>query len=90
MKTLAVWYIVHIAQSETDVGRILIDLPDTQIEELAAIAEAEHRSRAAVIRDAVKTYISQRKLGLGADVFGLWKDKKIDGLEYQLERRSEW
>ncbi|SOZ05302.1 ribbon-helix-helix protein, CopG family [Cupriavidus taiwanensis] len=71
-------------------GRILVDLPDTQIEELAAIAEAEHRSRAAVIRDAVKAYISQRKLGLGADVFGLWKDKKIDGLAYQLERRSEW
>ncbi|QEZ48699.1 ribbon-helix-helix protein, CopG family [Cupriavidus oxalaticus] len=71
-------------------ARILVNLPDTQIEELAAIAEAEHRSRAAVIRDAVKTYISQRKLAHGADVFGLWKDSKIDGLAYQLERRSEW
>lgn len=71
-------------------GRIFVNLPDTQIEELAAIAEAEHRPRAAVVRDAINTYISQRKLALGADVFGLWKDKKIDGLAYQQERRSEW
>lgn len=81
---------VHIAQLETDVGRIFVNLPDTQIEDLAAIAEAEHRTRAAVVRDAIKTYISQRKLALEADVFGLWKDKQIDGLAYQQERRSEW
>ncbi|WP_029050341.1 ribbon-helix-helix protein, CopG family [Cupriavidus sp. amp6] len=71
-------------------GRILVNLPDTQIEELAAIAEAEHRPRSAVIRDAIEAYISRRKLVLGADMFGLWKDKKIDGLTYQQERRSEW
>ncbi|MEC3768863.1 ribbon-helix-helix protein, CopG family [Cupriavidus sp. SS-3] len=71
-------------------GRIFVNLPDTQIEALAAIAEAEHRSRAAVVRDAIKRYISQRKLALGPDVFGLWKDKKIDGLAYQKKRRSEW
>lgn len=79
-----------MAQLETDVGRILVSLPDTQIEELGAIAEAEHRPRAAVIRNAIEAYISQRKPALGADVFGLWKDKKIDGLTYQQERRSEW
>lgn len=90
MNTVAAWYMVHIAQLETDVGRIIVNLPETLIEELVAIAEAEHRPRAAVVRDAIKTYISQRKLALGADVFGLWKDKQIDGLAYQQERRSEW
>jgi metal-responsive CopG/Arc/MetJ family transcriptional regulator len=71
-------------------SRILIDLPDSQVDELAAIVEAEHRSRAAVIRDAIEAYISQHKGALGADVFGLWKGKEVDGLAYQQALRSEW
>jgi metal-responsive CopG/Arc/MetJ family transcriptional regulator len=71
-------------------SRILVDLPDSQVEELAALVETEQRSRAAVIRDAIDAYIAQHKRTLGADVFGLWKSKKIDGLEYQQELRSEW
>ncbi|WP_338859810.1 ribbon-helix-helix protein, CopG family [Mycetohabitans rhizoxinica] len=71
-------------------SRILVDLPDSRIEELAVIAETEHRPRAAIIRDAIEAYIFQRKRTLGADVFGLWKNKKIDGLAYQQELRSEW
>jgi len=71
-------------------SRILVDLPDSQVDDLAAIVEAEQRPRAAVIRDAIEAYISQRKRAHGADVFGLWKSRKIDGLAYQQELRSEW
>ncbi|KLU28114.1 CopG family transcriptional regulator [Caballeronia mineralivorans PML1(12)] len=71
-------------------SRILIDLPDSQVEELAVLVEVEQRPRAAVIRDAIEAYISQHKPMLGADVFGLWKSKNVDGLEYQQELRSEW
>jgi metal-responsive CopG/Arc/MetJ family transcriptional regulator len=71
-------------------SRILIALPDSQVNDLAVIVEAEQRPRAAVIRDAIEAYVSQRKRTLGADVFGLWKSKKIDGLAYQQELRSEW
>lgn len=71
-------------------SRILVDLPDAQVEELAALVETEQRSRAAVIRDAIDAYIARHKRALGADVFGLWKSKKIDGLGYQQELRSEW
>ena len=71
-------------------SRILIDLPDSQVEELAVLVEIERRPRAAVIRDAIEAYILQHKPMLGADVFGLWKSKKVDGLEYQQELRSEW
>jgi hypothetical protein len=52
--------------------------------------EAEQRPRAAVFRDAIQAYIAQHKPARGAEVFGLWKDKKVDGLEYQQELRSEW
>ena len=44
-------------------SRILVDLPDAQVEELAALVETEQRSRAAVIRDAIDAYIAQRRAG---------------------------
>jgi metal-responsive CopG/Arc/MetJ family transcriptional regulator len=71
-------------------SRILIDLPETQVAELAALVEIERRPRAAVIRQAIDVYIAQHKQTSEASVFGLWKDRKVDGLEYQQEIRSEW
>ncbi|KUZ67461.1 CopG family transcriptional regulator [Burkholderia ubonensis] len=71
-------------------SRILIDLPDAQVQALAAVVEAEQRPRAAVIRDAIDAYLAQRKRTVGADVFGLWKGKKVDGLAYQEALREEW
>ena len=71
-------------------NRILIDLGDTQIEELTTLAEREHRPRAAVIREAITTYLADGRQALGRNVFGLWKNRSIDGLHYQEELRSEW
>ncbi|WP_175883273.1 ribbon-helix-helix protein, CopG family [Burkholderia sp. BCC0044] len=71
-------------------SRILIDLSDGQLDELAAIVETQHRPRAAIIRDAIDAYIALNKHRLADDVFGLWKDRTIDGLAYQEELRSEW
>lgn len=72
-------------------NRILIDLTDAQIEELAALVETEHRSRAAIIREAIESYIAQRKRSAaGADVFAAWKGSQVDGVDYQRELRSEW
>ena len=68
--------------------RILIDLPEAQVEALAMLVEMEHRPRDAVIRDAIEVYISQHRKELGNDVFGLWRGKKIDSLEYQGDLRS--
>jgi metal-responsive CopG/Arc/MetJ family transcriptional regulator len=75
---------------EAAMTRILVDVPDAQLSDLMLIADAEKRSRAAVIRDALDGYIAQRKPALAVDVFGLWKDKNIDGLDYQDKLRSEW
>jgi hypothetical protein len=58
--------------------------------DLATIVEAEQRPRAAVIRDAIEAYIFQYKRAHEVDVFGLWKIRKIDGVAYQQELRSEW
>jgi len=71
-------------------SRILIDLPDTQIEALSMLVDVEQRPRAALIRDAIEAYIVEHKASHGTDVFGMWKQKKMDGLEYQQALRAEW
>ncbi|AWV01774.1 CopG family transcriptional regulator [Burkholderia sp. JP2-270] len=71
-------------------SRILVDLSDGQLDELAVIVKTERRPRAAIIRDAIDAYIALHKRPLADDVFGLWKDRTVDGLAYQEEMRSEW
>ncbi|AFQ50913.1 ribbon-helix-helix protein, CopG family [Burkholderia cepacia] len=71
-------------------SRILIDLSNGQLDELAAIVETEQRPRAAIIRDAIDAYIAQHKRSHADNVFGLWKDRVVDGLTYQEALRSEW
>ena len=71
-------------------SRILVDLSEAQLLELGELAEAERRPRAALVREAIAAYLARHKKTHDIDVFGLWKDKNIDGLEYQIEVRSEW
>ena len=69
---------------------ILGDIPDSQLTELARVSAASRRSRAAIIRDAVAAYLAGLKRNDAGEVFGLWGDREIDGLEYQHKLRSEW
>ena len=71
-------------------SRILVDLPEPQLQELSELAVAERRPRAVLVREAIAAYLDGRRQTREADVFGLWKHKKLDGLEYQQEVRSEW
>jgi metal-responsive CopG/Arc/MetJ family transcriptional regulator len=70
--------------------RTLIDIPDTQVKELARLSKAEKRSRAAIVRDAIADYLERRSASKEIPGFGLWKDYNIDGVEYQRKIRSEW
>ena len=69
--------------------RTLVDIPDRQIKELTAICEVEKVSRAEVIRQAIASYIEKKKPAT-VEAFGLWKGRKVDGLAYQEQVRSEW
>lgn len=69
--------------------RTLVDIPDKQIRDLTAICEAEKVSRAELIRQAIAAYL-ERKKPVAVEAFGLWKDRKVDGLAYQEQVRSEW
>lgn len=71
-------------------ARILIDLSETQLQALAAKVRTEGRSRAAIIRDAIDAYLAHHAPGDASAVFGLWRDRSVDGLEYQEAQRAEW
>jgi metal-responsive CopG/Arc/MetJ family transcriptional regulator len=70
-------------------GRILVDIPQPCVDDLNAIAQAEKLPRAEVIRRAVAAYVEQNRPA-AADAFGIWKQRRIDGVQYQEEVRTEW
>lgn len=73
--------------------RTLIDLPKEQMEALAALCQREGISRAEAVRRAVALMLEEKKIGLQQalqDSFGMWKNRAIDGVEYQRELRAEW
>ena len=70
--------------------RTVIDVPDQLIESLDRVSGTEQRSRAALIREAIAEFL-RKKAGASAEAaFGLWKDRKTDGLRYQNGLRTEW
>lgn len=70
--------------------RTLVDLPDEQIKALKSISRQEHLSRAELIRRAISDYLENREKVAQDDAFGLWKNKKQDGLAYQFKIRKDW
>jgi predicted transcriptional regulator len=70
--------------------RTLIDLPDTQIQALAALCDRVKQPRAAVIRAAVDDYLARHKPPALQSAYGRWGAATTDGLAYQHEIRSEW
>jgi hypothetical protein len=69
--------------------RTIIEIPDVQIDLLSNLVEQENISRAELIRRAISEYIARYPTKTD-NAFGLWKGKKVDGLEYQNKMRDEW
>lgn len=70
--------------------RTIIDIPEEFVEALALLGEKEQKSRAALIREAIKEYLTQRQGTDMAAAFGLWQDRQIDALAYEQALRDEW
>ena len=73
--------------------RTLVDIPDEQLEELTEISTRENTSRAAIIREAITSYLAKRRKTGAKDAFGLWRRKGqdvVDGVDYQKALRGEW
>jgi metal-responsive CopG/Arc/MetJ family transcriptional regulator len=71
--------------------RTLVGLPDQDFQALDTISSVKHVSRAELIRQAVSQYLEKFKSEPVPDnAFGLWSDRKEDGLAYQQRMREEW
>ncbi|HET7412736.1 MAG TPA: ribbon-helix-helix domain-containing protein [Pararhizobium sp.] len=70
--------------------RTLIDIGENEIRALDELARKQRQSRAALIRQAVRAYLDKRAEETAADAFGLWGEKKVDGVAYQQRIRGEW
>ena len=69
--------------------RTIIEIPDTLLMGLTDLLKQKKISRAELIRRAIADYLQRHQVETDA-AFGLWKSKKVDGLEYQQRIRDEW
>ncbi|MFV3306111.1 ribbon-helix-helix protein, CopG family [Pseudomonas sp. NY15181] len=70
--------------------RTLVDIPAEYLERLNDISERQQQSRAAIIREAIAEYLVNHAQADADAAFGLWKERKVDGLVYQEKAREEW
>jgi hypothetical protein len=70
--------------------RTIIDLPPAQLDALDAWCRRDGISRAEAIRRAVAATVGQQAAGGREAAFGLWRDRKVDGLAWQQRMREEW
>jgi predicted transcriptional regulator len=71
--------------------RTLVDIPESDLERLDALARKHKRSRAAEIRAAITKHLHTTTDSDWIDAaFGLWGDRAQDGLSYQERVRAEW
>ena len=70
--------------------RTIIDLPEEQVQRLGELCRREGVSRAEAVRRAVTDYLNAHSLRERQDAFGIWRERRPDGLEYERRLRREW
>jgi len=70
--------------------KTLIELPDQLAESLDAVSTRRKASRASIIREALREYLSRHAAPSLDQAFGLWGKHAGDGLAFQRKIRDEW
>lgn len=70
--------------------RILIDVPNPDLELLDEVTKQRAISRAEFIRQAIATSLTPYRQKMNHAAFGAWIDMPEDGLAYQERIRGEW
>lgn len=70
--------------------RTIIEVPKQVIRDLDNVGRQQKKSRAAIIREAIQLYLSEKTCSDSQAAFGIWESRKKDGLKYQEQIRSEW
>ena len=75
--------------------RILVDIPQPDLELLEEVSKRRAISRAEFIRQAIRTSLTPYRQKMNHAAFGAWAQHPPeglddDGLEYQERMRAEW
>ena len=70
--------------------RTLVDIPDSDLKRLTRLSAKRKVPRAQLVRTAISEYLRNQQ-GDGLEkLAGIWADRHVDGLDYQLAMRREW
>jgi metal-responsive CopG/Arc/MetJ family transcriptional regulator len=70
--------------------RTLVDIPAEDLDLVNGVAKKLDISRAEFVRRAISLYLEPHRADSAAEAFGIWRDRPVDGLEYQERIRGEW
>jgi metal-responsive CopG/Arc/MetJ family transcriptional regulator len=70
--------------------RTLVDIPAEDLDLVNGVAKKLDISRAEFVRRAISFYLEPHRADPSAEAFGIWRDRPVDGLEYQERIRGEW
>ncbi len=71
--------------------RTIIDIPEDMLTQLESARVRQKCSRASLIREAIQSFLKKQSNVSDLDrAFGLWKEKELDGVDYQNALRREW
>ena len=71
--------------------RTIIDIPEDMLTQLESARVRQKCSRASLIREAIQSFLKKQSNPSDLDrAFGLWKEKELDGVDYQNALRREW
>jgi hypothetical protein len=70
--------------------RTIIDLPQDQLGQLDGWCRLENISRAEAVRRAVADLLQRHRATTGRRAFGVWRERRLNGLKYQETLRREW
>ncbi len=70
--------------------RILVDVPQPDLELLDEVSKRRAISRAQFIREAIASSLTPYRRKMNHAAFGIWSQLPADGLAYQERMRAEW
>lgn len=70
--------------------RVLVDIPEEDLDDLKRATKKLGISRAEFVRRAVANSLAPHRKKMDHSAFGLWADHAEDGLAYQERIREEW
>ena len=70
--------------------RTLVDIPAEDLDLVNGVAKKLDISRAEFVRRAISSYLEPHRTDPTAGAFGIWRDRPVDGLDYQDGMRGEW